>query len=184
MITRYEVRNNCYRMKKGVAPRDPEIIAEIDSLRDGRSWVDFDDTWDVVVKKEKIIVIPSIKDLNLVSETCAKKNLTVEIGVEKEWSVQEDAVIQMIEAQFLEGIMTWSNYREKWNVRWNFDQNRVETYIVNRPSIQTEVTQEMIDAKLRESMKSIPKSTTSLEVRPMTEEEKDKFTKMLADGKI
>ena len=120
---------------------------------------------------------------NLVAETCAKKNLTIELGIEKEWAPEEEAVIQMIEAQFLENIMTWENYKQKWNVRWNFDQNRVETFLVNRPAIQNEVTQEMIDAKLRESMRQ-PKSVEVLEVRPMTEEEKIKYTQVLAQVKI
>lgn len=183
MFSRYDVRNACYKMKRGVNISHKPEIQEVDKTRNGRSWQDFGVAWDVVVKPDKIICIPYIKDLNLVSETCAKKNLTVELKIEKEWTPEEEAVIQMIEAQFLENIMTWDNYKLRWNVRWNFDQNRVETFLVNRPAVQKEVTQEMIDAKLRESMKQA-KSIEVLEVRPMTEEEKTIYNQMIAEGKI
>jgi hypothetical protein len=184
MITRYDVRNACFRMKKGVQPRDPELLKLIEEAKEGRSWQDFDVTWDVVVKGDKPVVIASIKDVNMVIEVCAKKSLTEEMKIEKEWSEQELSVIQTMEAQFLDGIMTWENFRKRWNVRWNSDRNRIDTFLINQPVIQTEVTQEMIDRKLQEAMAARKPVTATLEVRPMTEEEKIKYTQMLADGKI
>lgn len=183
MITRYDVRNACFRMKKGVKPTDLELFKQIEEAKGTRSWQDFDVSWDVVVKDNKPVVIASIKDINLVIEVCAKKSLMAEMKIDKEWTEQELSVIQTMEAQFLDGIMTWENFRKRWNVRWNSDRNRIDTYLVNQPVIQTEVTQEMIDAKLREAMAK-PASIEVLEVRPMTEEEKVHYTTMLAEGKI
>lgn len=183
MFLRYDVRNACHKMKRGVNVSDKPEIQEVEKTRNGRSWQDFGKTWDVVVKPNKVTCVEQITDMSLVSETCAKKNLTVELNADREWSPAEEAIIQLVEAQFLEGIMSWANYKQKWSVRWNFDLNRAETFLINRPAVQTEVTQEMIDAKLRESMQQA-KSVEVLEVRPMTEEEKALYTKMVAEGKI
>lgn len=184
MITRYDVRNACFRMKKGVKPKDLELLKQIEEAKESRSWQDFDITWDVVVKNNLPVVIASIKDINLVIEVCAKKSLMVEMKMDRDWSEQELSVIQTMEAQFLDGIMNWENFRKRWNVRWNSDRNRIDTYLLNQPVIQTEVTQEMIDAKLREAMAARKPVSATLEVRPMTEEEKIQYTQMLAEGKI
>jgi hypothetical protein len=184
MITRYDVRNACFRMKKGVKPTDLDILQQLEEAKGNRSWQDFDVTWDVVVKNNKPVVIASIKDINMVIEVCAKKSLTAEMNIDREWSEQELSVIQTMEAQFLDGIMTWENFRKRWNVRWNSERNRIDTFLINQPAIQTEVTQEMIDRKLQEAMSARKPVSATLEVRPMTEEEKLKYTQMLADGKI
>ena len=55
---------------------------------------------------------------------------------------------------------------------------------MNQPVIQTEVTQEMIDQKLRDAMAARKPVSATLEVRPMTEEEKVEYTRLLAEGKI
>lgn len=184
MISRYDVRNACFRMKKGVKPKDQELLKLIEEAKGGRSWQDFDVSWDIVVKHNLPVVIASIKDINLVIEVCAKRNLMAEMKIDRDWTEQELAVIQTMEAQFLDGIMTWENFRKRWNVRWNNERNRIDTCLINQPVIQTEVTQEMIDAKLREAMAAKKPVSATLEVRPMTEEEKVKYTQMLADGKI
>lgn len=170
-------------MKKGVQPINSDLLQLIEQAKGDRSWQDFDVSWDVVVKDNKPIVIASIKDINLVIEVCAKKSLMAEMKIDREWTEQELSVIQTMEAQFLDGIMTWENFRKRWNVRWNSERNRIDTHLVNQPVIQTEVTQEMIDAKLRQAMTK-PASIEVLEVRPMTEEEKVHYTTMLAEGKI
>lgn len=184
MITRYDIRNACFRMKKGVQPTNLELLTQIEEAKGDRSWQDFDVTWDMVVKNNKPVAIASIKDINMVIEVCAKKSLMAEMKIEREWTEQELSVIETMEAQFLDGIMTWENFRKRWNVRWNGERNRIDTHLLNQPAIQTEVTQEMIDAKLREAMAARKPVSATLEVRPMTEEEKLKYTQLLADGKI
>jgi hypothetical protein len=171
-------------MKKGVKPTNLDLLQQIEQAKGDRSWQDFDVTWDIVVKNGKPVVIASIKDVNMVIEVCAKKSLTAEMKIDREWEEQELSVIQTMEAQFLDGIMTWENFRKRWNVRWNADRNRIDTFLINQPVIQTEVTQEMIDQKLREAMSARKPVSATLEVRPMTEEEKVHYTQMLADGKI
>jgi hypothetical protein len=188
MYSRYDVRYNCFRMKKGNPPKDPAVIALVEEARGNYSWTDFGDKWDVIIKKDKIVVFPSIKDINSVTEVCAKKQLTVEMKLEKEWNTQEEAIIMMVEAQFLDNLMTWENYKKSWNVRWDADQNRIITYLLKLPKTQEEVTQEMIDKKLQESIANTKQQKSSiasmLEARPMTEVEKKLYELLLAEKKI
>lgn len=187
MATRYEARNNCFRMKKGVPPVKPEIIEEIKPQIEGRfSWSSFADVWDVTVKNGKPVVFESVKDINAVTDVCSRKSLVEEMGVEKEWEVREQSIIDMIEAQFLDGIMTWTNYRRKWSIRWDDIQNRIVTHLLNLTPHQIEVTQAMIDQKIKEQEEAAAqaraeaaKASITMDMKPMTEEEKELFMQML-----
>lgn len=185
MLTRYDVRYNCYRMKKGNTPKNQEIIDQVNTARGKFSWEEFADTWDVAVKGDQILAFASIKDVNAVTEVCAKKQMITEMGVDKEWTPEEDAIIQMIESQFLEGIMDWSGYKKTWRVKWDDDQKRITTELLNLPKTQTEVTQELVDKKLREQIASAKKIreqvAKTFDTRPMTEDEIGFYTRVLAN---
>lgn len=185
MATRYEARNNCFRMKRGVAPILPELIEEIKPQIEGKfSWGNFADVWDVTIKNGKPVVFESVKDINAVTDVCSRKSLVEEMGVIKDWEVHEQSIIDMIEAQFLDGIMTWTNYRRKWTIRWDDIQNRIVTQLLNLTPHQIEVTQEMINQKIKEqeeaaelaraaAVEASKHATITLDVStPMTEEEK------------
>ena len=96
MITLYDVSNACFRMKKGVKPKDQDLLTLLEDAKGSRSWQDFDVSWDVVVKNNKPVVIASIKDINQVIEVCAKKSLMAEMKMDREWSEQEMSIIQMM----------------------------------------------------------------------------------------
>lgn len=180
MVTRYEVRNNCFRMQRGAAPSNPELIAEIDKLRGNFSWRDFSQEWDVNVTNGKIYVYKSIKDINAVSEVCAKCNMAADMDIQKDWTDEEQAVINMIESQFLEGKMDWKNYKTAWRIKWDNEQNRIVTEIIRSAPLQKEVTQAMIDEKIREQLEQNKKIEKAiLQARPMTEQEKEFYLNLI-----
>jgi hypothetical protein len=175
-------------MKKNNQPKNPEIIEKVAALKGNYSWLHFGEEWDVMIRNGEIIVFPSIKDLSTVTEVCAKKQLTVEMNIDKEWSVQEEAIIAQVESQFLDKLMTWENYKKNWNVKFDQDQSRITTFLLKMPKTQNEVTQSMIDKKLQESIANskAQKSSlaTMLEARPMTEVEQKLYELLLAEKKI
>lgn len=144
-------------MKKGIKAKNPEIVKQIEEVKGNYSWGSFSDKWDIILKNGKPVVFESIKDLNLVADVCAKKSMISEMGIEKEWSTQEEAIINMIESQFLEGKMDWPNYKKTWRIRWDDDHNKIATELIRTVFVQKEVTQEMIDSKLQEQMAAAKK---------------------------
>lgn len=154
MYSRYELRNACFRMQKGLEPRTDGIKEFLISLLNQTeyNWTSFSKDWDVVVKNSKASIIPSFKDVSEVREVCAKKQMATELGVEKDWNERETAIIESIETQFLEGIMDWNNYNSQWAVKNDEDRETVTTYLLKLKPTQKEITQDDIDQKLKESM--------------------------------
>ena len=154
MYTRYDVRNACSRIAKGLTPRIPELkeILFEKMSQTNFNWSQFGTKWDVVVTNGEINLITAIKDVDEVKEVCAKRQMIEELGVEKEWSDRETAVIDAMEAMFLEGLMDWTNYKTAWNVRKDTDRDTVVTFLTKVKPGQKKITQADIDAKLRESM--------------------------------
>ena len=144
-FTRAEVRYNCFAMKRGATPKRPDIIEEIEKLKGALEWSTYLSEWDVVVFPERIAIIQTIRDLSKVAEVCSFKYVAEKTGVQMDKLTDEEkAIIDMVETQFLEGRMNWLNYRKVWGVKWDDERGRVETYLLNVPSNQLEVTQEMI----------------------------------------
>lgn len=158
MYTRYDVRNACSRIAKGLTPRIPELkeILFEKMAETNYNWAQFGTKWDAVVTNGEIILIAAIKDVDEVKEVCAKRQMIEELGVEKTWTDREIAVIDAIEAQFLDGIMDWSNYKTNWSVKKDNDRDTVVTYLLKANPGQKKITQADIDAKLRESMGLAP----------------------------
>lgn len=163
MLTNYIVRNSCFRHKAGVSVKNKEIIDIINEKKGKFAWQDFANTWDVIVKNNDILVFDSIKDITTVSEVCGRKSLVEEAKLEKEWTPEEEAIIYMVECQFLEDKMTWTNYKKAWRIAWNDEQQRVVT--------------ELIKSAANNVVK--PKIETPRTAKAMTEEDKERYTKLL-----
>lgn len=166
--TRYEVRNACNRKKKGLQPFIPEIVDIIQPLIDEKNygWHSFGSYWDVILHvKNGIVVVPCVKDLPVAENVCSQMKIISEMGVEKEWNEEETAVLALVEAQFLDGIMTWQNYRDEWALRKNADTDRIETYLLKRkPDQRLEMAQELVDQKIAKLME-LQSSNTAEEAR-------------------
>ena len=156
--SRYDIRNACFKKRNGKEPKHPEIIDIIEPMMKEKNfaWQSFGKWWDVVVTRSgKLAVVPVVKDLPQVESVCSQMKVLAEIGASenKQWSDDEQLVIDFVEAQFLDGIMAWDNYNVEWGVRRNNDHDRIETYLIKRkPAQKIEVTQELIDKKLAEQM--------------------------------
>lgn len=148
MFIRSQVRYNCFSKKKGNPPRDQSIVDLIETqLVDGYEWSNFADVWDVAVSSTSIKVIPNITDIARVSEVCTQAAFFAKKGFDMEFDTEEDkAIVDMVESHFLEGKMTWANFRTHWNIRWDNERNRIETYLINIQPNQKTVTPEMIEA--------------------------------------
>ena len=157
LLSNYLLRNTCFRMKKGIRPKYPDIVKQIEEVKGNYAWSTFADKWDIILKNGKPVVYESIKDLNLVADVCAKKSMITEMGIEKEWSTEEEAIIMMIESQFLDGKMDWKNYKKTWRIKWDDDHNKIATELIRTLYVQKEVTQDMIDQKLQEQIEASKK---------------------------
>ena len=51
--------------------------------------------------------------------------------------------------------MDWNNYNSSWAVKNDEDREIVLTYLLRIPPTQKEITQDVIDQKLKESMGSV-----------------------------
>lgn len=173
-------------MQKNLEPRKAGLREIITKKLQGTNWGygNFSKEWDIVVSKggEDFNIIASIRDLAEVQEVCAKRQMVEELGVEKEWEDRDKAIILAIEAQFLEGIMDWSNYKNSWSVRRNNDRETVETYLLKVKPFQ--ISQEEIDKRLQEMMKPTEEPMSNKEhvinldienAKPLTEEKAKQF---------
>ena len=184
MYTRYDVRNACSRISKGLSPRLPELkeILQTKIAETNFNWAQFGKKWDIVVANGEINLITAIKDVDEVKEVCTKRQMIEEMGVEKKWNERENAVIDAMEAQFLDGLMEWANYKTQWSVKMDTDRGTVVTYLMNRKP--TQIGQSEIDKKLKEMMRPTeetkPKEQFAVEfdfkdAKPLTEEDARKF---------
>lgn len=149
MYARRDVRYDCFRMKNGVSPKRQDIIDMVDALKNDFEWTKFGTDWDVYVSGDTLKVVRNIKDMNKVTEICSYKYIAAKKNFDMDkMTDEEESIVAMIEAQFLDRIMSWKNYREIWGVRWDNERSRIETYLMNMPQSQIEVTEEMIQKVL------------------------------------
>jgi hypothetical protein len=157
-FVRSEVRHICFKRKSGFT-LDSELANEVYRIVDpvlkknNWKWAEFSTVWDLSVKPNSIVPIKAIKDLNFVLEVAAKAQLLVELKMTKEWSDDELAVIHFIESQFLEGKMSWANFRKDWDVRWDHEYNKITAAMI-RPPGQVQLTKEEVDLRLFERLQA------------------------------
>lgn len=146
---RSKVRYNCFCKRKGNEAPDQEVVNLIEKQLGNYTWSGFTQDWDVVVFPDRIKVIPNIKDISRVMEVCTYTHIAAKNNIIlNQLSDSDSAIVQMVESQFLEGKMNWENFMQAWGVRWVSDRSRIETYLLNVPAGQIEVTPELIQKVL------------------------------------
>jgi hypothetical protein len=166
-MTRYEIRNTAYAIRNGKTPKFPEVVEKLQPLLDekGFKWVDFPEYWDVVVVGKELKVITAIRNLSEVEMVCAQKQMAEKVGADPQFDDRSLAIVESIEAQFLDDIMSWENYRDEWSVRKD-EQGRIVTKLLKRkPAQKLEITQEVIDQKIKESLAQSSGSADTKEAR-------------------
>lgn len=155
MLTRRDVRNTCFKMKKGNAVKFPEIVEILEPLIEekGYTWFGFSTWWDIAIVRDEIKIIRAIHDLQQAETVCAQKQMAEKIGADPEFNDEELAIIESIESQFLDDIMTWQNYRDEWALTQDQDNKRILTKLIKRkPAQKVEITQDVIDAMIKKQL--------------------------------
>lgn len=156
-MTRYQLRNTAYAMKNGKRAKYPEVAETLQPLLDERgwNWAGFPETWDVVQVKGKVKVISAIRNLQEAEAVCAQKQMAAKLGAEGDFDEKETAIVESIEAQFLDDIMDWSNYRSEWKLAVDeVGTGRIVTKLIKRKPLQkVEVTPELLQQKIDEQLR-------------------------------
>lgn len=166
-MDRYELRNTAYKMRNNKTPVFPEVVKILEPLLEekGFNWAGFPDTWDVVQVHGETKVIHAVRDLREAENVCSQQQMAVKVNADPEFGARELAIVESIEAQFLDGIMDWPNYRDEWGLVKD-DQGRIITKLIKRKPVQKlEVTQEVLDEHLKKQLRQTSGSDDTQEAR-------------------
>jgi len=152
MSYRSELRNACYRAQKG-KPRDSQkhLLDLIEPLLTGKQkWENFTQEWDILLDKNgNINVIKPEVDDQYINHTCAEAKVLAKNNLKFELNDRQQNIIDVLELSMLDGIMTWENYGEVWTFDIDRTSNVLRTKLIPGKPIQTEVTEEMIKASMK-----------------------------------
>ena len=155
MINRRNVRNTCFKMKKGNSIKFPEIVEILGPMLEekGYTWFSFSTWWDIAIVGGKIRIIRAIHDLQQAEMVCAQKQMAEKVGADPEFNDEELGIVDSIESQFLDEIMTWKNYRDEWSLSQDQDNKRILTKLIKRKPVQkVEITQDVIDEMIKKQL--------------------------------
>jgi hypothetical protein len=142
-------------MKKGTAIKFPEIVEILEPMLEKRgfTWFGFSTWWDVAIVKGEIRIIRAIHDLQQAEMVCAQKQMAEKVGADPGFTDEELGIVDSIESQFLDDIMTWQNYRDEWALTQDQDNKRILTKLIKRkPAQKVEITQDVIDEMIKKQL--------------------------------
>lgn len=189
MLSRSDVRYNCYRMKKNKPDAKVlEVAALVEPLLDAsQTWDKFATEWDIMVSlKGEIVIIKPELDEKFIHETCLEKKMLAKKGLtDEDFSDRQHNIVNTVESIMLDRIMTWENYNSVWGTKVNKELFLIETFMRNTNTGQKPVTEEMIKGSMqafpvadnpeRENKPSVQMG----EFTNMTPEEIEKFQAVL-----
>lgn len=187
MITRSDLRNACYRAKKGVAQdKHRPLLDMIEPLLDvHQRWENFPAVWDVMVKDDEVKIITPETDYDYIHSTILEASLLDRKGISFDsFDDRQANIITIVQILMLDGIMTWENYNKVWGVKIDPELKQLQTVMYKVTPSQIEVTDEMIKASMKDAdgnpLSEQQATETELEVTPMSAEQKKEFEKFLA----
>lgn len=174
MVTRSELRNACYRAKKGVATEAHQPLLDMITplLSDRQNWKNFPSEWDVMIKGDKVKIIKPETDYNYIHSTLLEAALYKKQGIDFDsFTDRQLNIIHTVEILMLEGLMTWANYNKVWGVVVDPELKQIKTTLYNVKSTQIEVTDDMIKASMKDAdgtpLTEPTVKETELEMKPM-----------------
>lgn len=192
MITRSDLRNACYRAKKGVAEEKHKPLLDMIEplLQPHQRWENFPTTWDIMIKGSDIKIVNAETDYDFIHSTLLEASLCDRRGIKFDSETFNDRqlnIITIVEVLMLDNVMTWSNYNKVWGVQIDPTIKQIQTTLYNYKSAQIEVTEDMIKASMKDA-DGTPLSEehikeTVLEMKPMSAAVKKDFDKFLAKKK-
>lgn len=186
MHTRSELRHACFRAKNNAATdKNRELMALVEPLLEvHQKWSNFATEWDLLVNKNnEIVIIKPEVDHDYIHSTCIEKRLYEKTGTQVEMDPRQENIVTIIEANMLDGLMTWENYGKVWSVYIDNTLKVIKTKLLNIPSNQLEVTDEMIEASKKDADGSAfteQEQPAPLEATPMSPEQAKAFEEFLA----
>lgn len=186
MLNKSELRNACYRAKKGVqTEKHQKYLDAIEPLlNETQTWENFPIVWDVMINKaDAVVVIKPESDYDYVHSTLIEAALYSKRGITFDsFDDRQMNIITQVESLKLDGIMTWENYNKVWGVDLDQAFKTISTKLYNVKSGQIEVTDEMIEASKKDAdgaALNIPEPNV-LQSKPMTTTEVDSFKTFLS----
>lgn len=177
MFTRSEVRHTCYRLKKGLPPKEgnewlEEHISE--AKFDSDSWEDFSTVWDVYVTKEKITRIIPETDEAYVNNTCVEIKTKISMGISKEeiyssLDLRKRNIFNFIELNFAGEEVPWDRYNEIWGTSIDYQTKRIEVSRYNtvrnevkvKKPISTPMTKKPLEAAVHNELEITDQGTVT-----------------------
>lgn len=174
MITRSEIRNACYRAKKGVVQESQQHLLDMVQplLSEKQTWSNFPKEWDVMVKGNEVKIIKPETDYDYIHNTLLEAALYDRQGLGFEsFDDRQLNIISMVDMMMLDGIMSWSNYNKTWGVVLDPELKQLSTTLYNVKTTQIKVTDEMIVASMKDAdgnpLTEQKVTETKLEMKPM-----------------
>lgn len=182
MITRSDIRHALYRKKTGGAAKQELIDLVEPKLPTGATWDNFADKWDVLLTKDRdvVIITPEI-NYDYIHSICLEVALCKRKDLELELDDRANNVYQIVELNMLDN-MKWEDYNKTWGVYIDHELKRVHTK--HFKTSQNVVTNEMIQASRPGSgekmveMPSIPVFQVEMEPFEPTPAEKAMLTSL------
>lgn len=155
MLNKSELRNACYRAKKGVATSGHDALLAVVSplLNETQCWDNFPKVWDIMLDRNgKVVIIKPETDYDYIHSTLleaamnAKANLSFDSFDDRQMNI-----ISQVESLMLIGIMSWDNYNRAWGVGIDPSLKTISTKQYNIKSGQITVTPAMIEASKKDA---------------------------------
>lgn len=188
MITRSDLRNACYRAKKGVAQdKHRPLLDMIEPLLDvHQRWENFPAVWDVMVKGDEVKIITPETDYDYIHSTILEASLLDRKGISFDsFDDRQANIITIVQILMLDGIMTWENYNKDWGVKIDPELKQLQTVMYKVKPSQIQVTDEMIKASMKDAdgnpLSEQQATETELEIKLMSAKQRKEFEKFLAE---
>lgn len=183
MLKRSDVRNACFRAKVGDWRESQKEIQDtvLSKLPPYANWDNFTKEWDVTIAKTgEIMVIKPEVNFDYALKVCTEASLRKKNGLGWEWSVREKNIIDIVEAEMLDGITTWENFFDAWSIEIDISLKRIHVKLLNKTVGQREINPSEYEPKLVVEMKP---EVNEFKVEPMSKEDIDQFNALLNSRK-
>lgn len=179
MLKRSDVRNACFRAKVGDWRESQRDIQNqiLSKLPPYANWDNFTKEWDITISKSgEIVIIKPEVDFDYVLKVCTEASVAKKNGLVENWNVREKNIIDIIEAEMLDGITTWQNFFDVWSVEIDLILKRIHIKLLKKELGQRKVEPSEYEPK---TIVEMTPEVNEFKVEPMTQEEIEQFNKVM-----
>lgn len=187
MVNRSEIRNACYRAKKGVAEERHQHLLDMvrPLLQPHQTFNNFPVVWDVMIKDGSPIIVKPETDYNYIHNTLLEAALYHRQGIDFDsFNDRQMNIITIVDSLMLDGVMEWETYNKIWGVSIDPTIKQISTSLYKVADSQIEVTDEMIRSSMKDAdgsaLTNISPKETVLHTKPMDDATQKAFEEFLA----